>query len=129
MKKIKTFSTKRMHVEEDFGFLKLAENEAKACFADGDDGGDDGSPSELSVLTSASPLLTTTLNAFYDAVDAFDVSLKESNSVPSAKVASEADNARDQSWRGNNAYVKAMTAHPDAAIASSADESKSRFHK
>lgn len=129
MKKIKTFSTKRMHVEEDFGFLKLAENEAKACFADGDDGGDDGSPSELSVLTSASPLLTTTLNAFYDAVDAFDVSLKESNSVPSAKVASEADNARDQSWRGNNAYVKAMTAHPDAAIASIAEEAKALFDK
>lgn len=124
-KKIKRFSTKKMHVEEDFGFLKLVGNEAKACFSE-DEG---GSPSELSVLTSASPLLTTTLDAFYDAVDGFDAALKGPNTTPSAKMASESDNTRDQSWRGINAYTKAMTAHPDAAIRTTAEEAKALFDK
>lgn len=125
MKKIKTFSTKRMHVEEDFGFLKLVENEAKACFNDSEG----GSPSEISVLSTTSPLLTTSLDTFYDAVGGFDTALKESNSVPSAKTASEADVERDLAWRGGNAYVKAMTAHPDPAIASTAEEAKALFDK
>lgn len=124
-KKIQRFSTKKMRVEEDFGYLKLVENEAKACFPD-DEG---GSPSELSVRTSASPLLATTLEAYYAAVNEFDSALKAPNTTPSARTASDADYDRDQSWRGINAYTKAMTAHPDEAVAAIANEAKALFDK
>ena len=87
--------------------------------------GEGGSPSEISVLSEGStPALTASVSTFSSAVDAFDAALKDSASVPSSAIASEADSARDASWRGLNNYLKAMTAHPNEDKRSLAVEMK-----
>lgn len=125
--KIKRFSTKQLHVEEDFGFLKQVQAEAKACFS----GSDSESPDEISLLAEggASSALNASLDGFNGAVDGFDTALKESASIPSAATAAEADTERDSAWRGASAYVRAMTAHPAEATRTMALEAKSLFDK
>lgn len=126
--KIKRFSTKQLHVEEDFGFLKQVQAEAKACFS----GSDSESPDEISLLAGsgrASSLLGAALGSYDEAVDGFDTALKESASIPSAATAAEADTERDSAWRGANTYVRAMTDHPAEATRTVALEAKSLFDK
>lgn len=127
MKKIQQFSNKRLHVEEDFGFLKLVQTEAKACFAKGDS----ESPDEISLLAEGtiSPLLTTALGRVDHAVDEFDAALKGSASSPSTKAAAEADLERDSAWRGMITYVRAMTTHPAEAVRAAALVAKALFDK
>lgn len=125
--KIKRFSTKQLHVEEDFGFQKQVQAEAKAAFY----GGDSESPDEISLLAEgrSSALLDTTLGSYNAAVDGLDKALKESDSIPAASTAANADTQRDIAWRGANTYVKAMTAHPAEATRTVAMEAKSLFDK
>ena len=69
------------------------------------------------------------LDVFNGALDGYDTALKESSSIPSASVASNADGERDLAWRGVNAYAKAMTAHPTEATRTTAIEVKALFDK
>lgn len=125
--KIKKFSVSPLCVEEDFGFLKQVQAEAKACFS----GSDSESPDEISLLAEgrASSALNASLDVFNGALDGYDTALKESSSIPSASVASNADGERDLAWRGVNAYAKAMTAHPTEATRTTAIEVKALFDK
>ena len=112
MKKITTISLTSLRVEEDFGFLKLVLAETANL-----------SEEEIpSVQTAA-------VTAFETAFNAFDTALKASATNPATASATDADVERDQSWRGINAYVKAMCSHPTDDVASAATEAKSLFDK
>ena len=112
MKKIKTISLTSLRVEEDFGFLKLVLAETANLPAE-------ETPS----------ILTAAVNSFETAFNAFDAALKASATNPATASATDADVERDQSWRGINAYVKAMCSHPTDDVASAATEAKSLFDK
>lgn len=112
MKKIKTISLTSLRVEEDFGFQKLILAETENL------------PSEETPSAQ-----TAVVTAFATAFNAFDAALKASATNPATASATDADTARDQSWRAANAYVKAMCSHPTADIANAASEAKSLFDK
>ena len=112
MKKITTINLTRLRTEEDFGFLKLVLAETENLPAE-------ETPS----------ILTAAVNSFETAFNAFDAALKASATNPATASATDADVERDQSWRGINAYVKAMCNHPTDDVASAATEVKSLFDK
>ena len=112
MKKIKTISLTSLRVEEDFGFLKLVLAETANL------------PEE-----ETPSVQTAAVTAFETAFNAFDTALKASATNPATASTTDADTARDHSWRAANAYVKAMCSHPTADIASAASEAKSLFDK
>ena len=112
MKKITTINLTRLRTEEDFGFLKLILAETENLPAE-------ETPS----------ILTAAVNSFETAFNAFDAALKASATNPATASATDADVERDQSWRGINAYVKAMCSHPTDDVASAATEAKSLFDK
>ena len=112
MKKIKTISLTSLRVEEDFGFQKLVLAETENL------------PGE-----ETPSVQTAVVTAFETAFNAFDTALKASATNPATASATDADTARDQSWRAANAYVKAMCSHPTADIANAASEAKSLFDK
>ena len=112
MKKINTLNVKQLRTEECFGYLKQVLAETSNL------------PSEETPAAQ-----TTAVNAFETAFDAFDTALKASAVNPATASATNADVERDQSWRGINAYVKAMCNHPTADVASAAAEAKSLFDK
>ena len=112
MKKILTLNIKQLRTEECFGYLKQVLAETSNL------------PSEETPAAQ-----TTAVNAFETAFDAFDTALKASAVNPATASATNADVERDQSWRGINAYVKAMCNHPTADIAANAAEAKSLFDK
>ena len=112
MKKINTLNVKQLRTEECFGYLKQVLAETSNL------------PSEETPAAQ-----TTAVNAFETAFDAFDAALKASAVNPATASATNADVERDQSWRGINAYVKAMCNHPTADIAATAAEAKSLFDK
>ena len=123
MKKIATLNLTRLRTEEDFGFLKLVKTETENLPLETE------RPGGLSVLADTNSILQTKVDDFNAAFDAFDTALKASAVNPATATATDADEARDLSWRGINAYVKAMCAHPTADIAASATEAKSLFDK
>ena len=112
MKKITTINLTRLRTEEDFGFLKLVLAETENL------------PGE-----ETPSILTAAVNSFETAFNAFDAALKASATNPATASATDADVERDQSWRGINAYVKAMCSHPTDDVASAATEAKSLFDK
>ena len=112
MKKITTINLTRLRTEEDSGFLKLILAETENLPAE-------ETPS----------ILTAAVNSFETAFNAFDAALKASATNPATASATDADVERDQSWRGINAYVKAMCSHPTDDVASAATEAKSLFDK
>ncbi len=112
MKKIKNFGLTTLRVEECFGYLKQISAETENL------------PGEESPAAQ-----TTAVNAFESAYDAFDTALKASAVNPATATATDADEARDASWRGANNYLTAMCAHPTADIATAAAEAKSLFDK
>ena len=116
MRTIKAFNLSPLHVEEDFGFLKQFHDEAVTLR--GGSGGDSESPDEIA--DEVNPVLDGQISAFETKLDAFDEALKSSSSLPSTALATDADVERDSAWRGANAYVKAMTEHPDVATATAA---------
>ena len=109
MKKINTLNVKQLRTEECFGYLKQVLAETSNL------------PSEETPAAQ-----TTAVNAFETAFDAFDTALKASAVNPATASATNADVERDQSWRGINAYVKAMCNHPTADIAATAAEAAYR---
>ena len=111
MKKITTINLTRLRTEEDFGFLKLILAETENLPAE-------ETPS----------ILTAAVNSFETAFNAFDAALTSATN-PATASATDADVERDQSWRGINAYVKAMCSHPTDDVASAATEAKSLFDK
>lgn len=123
MKKITILNLTRLRTEEDFGFLKLVKTETENLPLETE------RPGGLSVLADTSSVLQTKVDDFNAAFNAFDTALKASATNPATATATDADEARDLSWRGINAYVKAMCAHPTADIAASATEAKSLFDK
>ena len=123
MRTIKAFNLSPLHVEEDFGFLKQFHDEAVTLR--GGSGGDSESPDEIA--DEVNPVLDGQISAFETKLDAFDEALKSSSSLPSTALATDADVERDSAWRGANAYVKAMTEHPDVATATAAMEVKRLF--
>ena len=112
MKKITTLNLTRLRTEECFGYLKQVLAETSNL------------PSEETPVAQ-----TTAVNAFETAFDAFDTALKASVTNPATATATAADEARDLAWRGINAYVKAMCAHPDPEISGIAAGVKSLFDK
>ena len=112
MKKITTINLTRLRTEEDFGFLKLVLAETENLPAE-------ETPS----------ILTAAVNSFETAFNAFDAALKASATNLATASATDADVERDQSWRGINAYVKAMCNHPTTEVASAAIEAKSLLDK
>ena len=73
--------------------------------------------------------MTSAVTTFTDAFNNFDAALKASAVNPATASATDADTARDQSWRAANAYVKAMCSHPTAEVAANALETKALFDK
>ena len=72
-------------------------------------------------------MLEAPINAFEAAYQAFDVAL-ESSTADSAE-AKAYEELRDRLWRSNNAYIKAMTAHPNPELAAIAERVKAEFDK
>lgn len=137
MKKIKSFDLGKLRTEEDFGFLQQVAAETVYLPAEGGGGGDDrpviesianDTPAARS-SEGATPALTAAVNSFKDALNLFDDALKDSSKLSSAAAATDADHLRDASWRGANAYAKAMTVHPTEAARSAAAEVKILFDK
>ena len=128
MKKIKTISLTSLRVEEIFGFLKLVLAETANLPGQGEEEPEPGLPEVQSVKT-ANPVLTNAVTTFTDAYNAFDTALKASAVNPATASATDADTARDQSWRAANAYVKVMCSHPTAEVAANALETKALFDK
>ena len=112
MKKIKTISLTSLRVEECFGYLKLV-------LAETENLPEEETPS----------VLTASENAFGTKFGAFDTALKASAVNPATVSVTATDAGRDDSWRGANAYVKAMCNHPTAEVANAAAEVKSLFDK
>ena len=112
MKKINTLNVKQLRTEECFGYLKQVLAEIANL------------PEE-----ETPSVQTAAVTAFETAFNAFDTALKASATNPATASATDADTARDHSWRAVNAYVKAMCSHPTADIASAASEAKSLFDK
>ena len=112
MKKIITLNLTRLRTEEAFGYLKQILAETANL------------PAEETPAAQ-----TAAVNAFETAYDAFDAALKASATNPATATVTDADEARDLSWRGINTFVKAMCAHPTAEVAANAAEAKSLFDK
>lgn len=138
MKKINTLNVKQLRTEEDFGFLQQVAAETVYLPAEGGGGGEDDRPVIESIANDgpaarssegATPALTAAKDSFKDALEVFDDALKDSAGLSSAAAATDADNLRDASWRGANAYAKAMMAHPTEAAKLAAAEVKSLFDK
>lgn len=127
MKKIKSISLSTLRVEEDFGFLKLILGETSNLPKDGT--GEDGHSVFDSLNGEGSSRLAAAAAGFEAAVNAFDDTLKDPATTPSTALAAEADNARDNAWRGANNYLKAMTAHPDDKVRRDAAGTKALFDK
>lgn len=124
MKKIQTLSISTLRVEEDFGFQKLIAAEIPNLPGQGED--EPGLPEVQSAAVSA---LDAAVSAYTTAFNAFDTALKASATNPATATATDADEARDQSWRSANNYLAAMTAHPTPDIAANATEAKALFDK
>lgn len=134
MGKINTFNVKQLRTEESFGFHKQVETETAYLPNDSEDDRpvieslDENTPTVRNSVGS-SPALTAAIDKYTTAVNTFDDALKDSGTVPGVAVATAADEVRDKAWRGSNAYLKAMTAHPDEAVRATAKEVKSLFDK
>lgn len=125
MREIGSFRIGQLRTEEDFGFHKMVVAETELLTAGTD------SPEGISLMAAGtvSPLVTAAITAYKTAYAAFDSALKESNSVPSASTASDADGTRDEAWRGTNGYVKALLYHPQATVRAYAGEAKALIDK
>ncbi|MGM9796226.1 MAG: DUF6261 family protein [Parabacteroides sp.] len=133
MEQISNLSLGRLRNEEAFGFFKLVTDLLSYLLTDPEPENPDvvsveGGVSALSA--SGEPInamLVTPINNFEAAYQAFDVAL-ESSSKDSQQVSS-LEELRDKLWRSNNAYLKAMTAHPNPELAAIAERLKAEFDK
>lgn len=97
MKQIKNLSTHSLRTEECFGFLQQVATLAKDM---------------LTVETDKAMV-----DALATAVNAYDDALKQSTKNSKTAEMNAADAAADTAWRVARAYAKAMSSHPDAAVA------------
>ena len=122
-KKVKTIGLTNLRTEENFGFQmdvkKLADELLPTT----------GSLETEGLPESSVTLLTDVVEKHEAAVTDLDGALKDSASVPSGKLAAEAELERDSSWRGLNNYVKAMTAYPEGTLAEEALAAKALIDK
>ena len=108
IKQIVYFDLSRLRTEEDFGFLtKVMDLYPKLP-------GLDKAPVVNEGEGGASSTLIDKTTVFSEAVNEFDVVLKESTEYPTTKDLTDADAKRDAAWRDSRAFIKAMTAYPDA---------------
>lgn len=122
MKKVKNFSLTNLRTEEDFGFQMDVKELAESLPTTGDLDAEGLPEASVAILTEA-------VNGHAAAVTALDDALKDSASVPSSTLATEAEQQRDGAWRGLNNYVKAMTAYPEEDVAAEALAAKALIDK
>lgn len=133
MEQIKFFSPVRLRNEEAFGFFKLVESLLPHLLKNTEPENPDiinveGGVSALSADGEPiNAILEAPINSFEEAVWSFDKTL-ESNSKDSTEVLT-CEEWRDKQWRVNNAYVKAMTSHPNPEMAAIAERVKAEFDK
>ena len=133
MEQISILSLSRLRNEEAFGYFKLVMSLLPYLLKEAEPENPDvvsveGGVSALS--GSGEPInamLEAPINAFEAAYQAFDVAL-ESSTADSAE-AKAYEELRDRLWRSNNAYIKAMTAHPNPELAAIAERLKAEFDK
>lgn len=122
MKKIQEFNIARLHVQENFEFLrKICEKESML-------------PTEGSLEAEGLPESTTTLvtNATNNLIaknKSFDDTLKASARIPGATLAAETDAKRDKAWRGGRKYADVMGEFPDEEISATAKSIAALFDK
>ena len=133
MEQIYVFNPIRLRNEEAFGFFKLVISLLPHLLKEAEPVNPDvvsveGGVSALS--GSGEPInamLEAPINAFETAVRAFDETLENSTADSAEEKACE--ELRDRLWRSNNAYLKAMTAHPNPELAAIAERVKAEFDK
>ena len=133
MEQIYVFNPIRLRNEEAFGFFKLVISLLPHLLKEAEPENPDvvsveGGVSALS--GSGEPInamLEAPINAFETAVRAFDETLE--NSTADSAEAKAYEELRDRLWRSNNAYIKAMTAHPNPELAAIAERVKAEFDK
>lgn len=119
MEKIQDISITRFRVEESFGFLKIVQKEMESLPKEGQDPKAEG----------ASPALTAAIAKMEAKYTAFDDALKDDDGLEATSIVTKTDDGRDRSWRGANAYVKAMCSHPVPATAKQAEVFRRDFLK
>lgn len=122
MKKVKSFNVSHLRTEENFGFQMDVKALTESLPTTGDLDAEGLPEASVSILTEA-------VNGHAAAVTALDDALKDSASVPSSTLATEAEQQRDGAWRGLNNYVKAMTAYPEEDVAAEALAAKALIDK
>ena len=133
MEQIYVFNPIRLRNEEAFGFFKLVISLLPHLLKEAEPENPDvvsveGGVSALSGSGEViNAMLEAPINAFEAAYQAFDVAL-ESSTADSAE-AKAYEELRDRLWRSNNAYLKAMTAHPNPELAAIAERLKAEFDK
>ena len=133
MEQIYVFNPIRLRNEEAFGFFKLVISLLPHLLKEAEPENPDvvsveGGVSALSGSGEViNAMLEAPINAFEAAYQAFDVAL-ESSTADSAE-AKAYEELRDRLWRSNNAYIKAMTAHPNPELAAIAERVKAEFDK
>ena len=133
MEQIYVFNPIRLRNEEAFGFFKLVISLLPHLLKEAEPVNPDvvsveGGVSALSGSGEViNAMLEAPINAFEAAYQAFDVAL-ESSTADSAE-AKAYEELRDRLWRSNNAYIKAMTAHPNPELAAIAERVKAEFDK
>lgn len=133
MEQISILSLSRLRNEEAFGYFKLVMSLLPYLLKEAEPENPDvvsveGGVSALSGSGEViNAMLEAPINAFEAAYQAFDVAL-ESSTADSAE-AKAYEELRDRLWRSNNAYIKAMTAHPNPELAAIAERLKAEFDK
>ena len=133
MEQISILSLSRLRNEEAFGYFKLVMSLLPYLLKEAEPENPDvvsveGGVSALSGSGEViNAMLEAPINAFEAAYQAFDVAL-ESSTADSAE-AKAYEELRDRLWRSNNAYLKAMTAHPNPELAAIAERLKAEFDK
>lgn len=122
MKKVKSFNVSHLRTEENFGFQMDVKELTESLPTTGDLDAEGLPEASVTILTEA-------VNGHAAAVTALDDALKDSASVPSSTLATEAEQQRDGAWRGLNNYVKAMTAYPEENVAAEALAAKALIDK
>ena len=133
MEQISILSLSRLRNEEAFGYFKLVMSLLPYLLKEAEPENPDVVSVEggVSALSGSGELINAMLeapiNAFEAAYQALDVAL-ESSTEDSAE-AKAYEELRDRLWRSNNAYIKAMTAHPNPELAAIAERVKAEFDK
>lgn len=133
MEQIYVFNPIRLRNEEAFGYFKLVISLLPHLLKEAEPENPDvvsveGGVSALSGSGEViNAMLEAPINAFEAAYQALDVAL-ESSTADSAE-AKACEELRDRLWRSNNAYLKAMTAHPNPELAAIAERLKAEFDK